>query len=110
MSNVEALKKIWLSQNDNENFLLMDYEKIVSDPQKYAKEIYNFIGINELYDEEKRKKFSSRTASKNQIKKDIYTSSISRSKDYDIFLDEFEKSYKNQNAYWDKYLKDQKVL
>ena len=110
MSNVEALKKIWLSQNDNGNFLLMDYEKIVSDPQKYAKEIYNFIGINELYDEEKRKKFSSGTASKTQIKKDIYTSSISRSKDYDIFLDEFEKSYKNQNAYWDKYLKDQKVL
>ena len=110
MSNVEALKKIWLSQNDNENFLLMDYEKIVSDPQKYAKEVYNFIGINELYDEEKRKKFSSRTASKNQIKKDIYTSSISRSKDYDIFLDEFEETYKNQNAYWDKYLKDHKVL
>jgi len=42
MSNVEALKKIWLSQNDNGNFLLIDYEKIVSDPQKYAKEIYNF--------------------------------------------------------------------
>ena len=58
-------------------------------------------------DEEKRKKFSSGTASKTQIKKDIYTSSISRSKDYDIFLAEFEKSYKNQNAYWDKYLKDQ---
>jgi tetratricopeptide (TPR) repeat protein len=110
LSNVEALKKLWLSQNDNGNFLLMDYEKIVSDPQKYAKEIYNFIGINELYDEEKRKKFSSGTASKTQIKKDIYTSSISRSKDYDIFLAEFEKSYKNQNAYWDKYLKDQKVL
>jgi tetratricopeptide (TPR) repeat protein len=110
MSNVEALKKLWLSQNDNKNFLLMNYEKIVSDPKKYTKQLYDFIGIDEIYNEEKRKKFSSSTASKTQIKKNIYTSSISRSKDYDIFLTEFEKSYENQNLYWDKYFKDRKIL
>ena len=110
LSNVEALKKVWLSQNNDKNFYLAEYEKIVSDPQTYTKEIYNFTGVDAQYDEEKRKKFSSRTASKTQIKKDIYTSSISRSKDYDIYLEEFEKSYNNQNEYWDKYLKDHKVL
>jgi len=110
LSNVETLKKVWLSQNDNNNFLLVNYEDMVGDPQKYSKEIYNFVGLDEAYDEEKRKKFSSRTASKTQIKKDIYTSSVSRSKDYDVFLVEFEKSFKNQNEYWDKYLKDQKIL
>ena len=88
----------------------MNYEEMVGDPQKYSKEIYNFVGLDENYDEEKRKKFSSRTASKTQIKKNIYTSSISRSKDYDVFLEEFEKSFKNQNEYWNKYLKDQKIL
>ena len=110
LSNVETLKKVWLSQNDNNNFLLVNYEDMVGDPQKYSKEIYNFVGLDEDYNEEKRKKFSSRTASKTQIKKDIYTSSVSRSKDYDVYLDEFEKSFKNQNEYWNKYLKDQKIL
>ena len=109
LSNAEALKKVWLSQNDNNNFLLIDYEEIVNDPQKYAKQLYSFIGIEGTYDAEKRKSFSSRTASKTQIKKDIYTSSVSRSKNYDIFLDEFQQSFDNQNKYWDKYLKDNKI-
>ena len=109
LSNVEALKKVWLSQNNNKNFLLVDYEKIVNDPHKYAKELYSFIGIEGTYDEEKRKTFSSRTASKSQIKKDIYTSSVSRSNDYDVFLDKFQQSFDNQNKYWDKYLKDNKI-
>ena len=108
LSNVETLKKVWLSQNDNNNFLLVNYEEMVGDLKKYSKEIYNFVGLDENYDEEKRKKFSSRTASKTQIKKDIYTSSISRSKDYDVFLDEFEKSFKNQNEYWNNTLKIKK--
>ena len=109
LANVEALKKVWLSQNDNKNFLLVDYEEIVSDPKKYAKEIYSFIGIEDTYDEEKRKTFSSRTASKTQVKKDIYTSSVSRSKDYDVFLDEFQQSFDNQNKYWNKYLKEENI-
>ena len=110
LSNVEALKKVWLSQNSKKRFYIAEYEKIVSDPQTYTKEIYSFVGLDEEYDEEKRKRFSSRTASKTQIKKDIYTSSISRSKDYDIYLTEFEKSFNNQNEYWDKYLKDHNIL
>ncbi|MDA9655947.1 sulfotransferase [Alphaproteobacteria bacterium] len=109
LSNVEALKKVWISQNDSKNFLLVDYEEIVNDPHKYAKELYNFIGIEGTYDEEKRKAFSSRTASKTQVKKDIYTSSVSRSKEYDVFLGVFQQSFDNQNKYWDKYLKDKKI-
>ena len=110
LANVEALKKIWLSQNKSKCFHLVDYEEIVQDPQKHAKEIYDFVGVEGAYDEEKRKKFSSRTASKTQVKKDIYTTSISRSKDYDVFLEEFEKSYENQNQYWDKYLRGEKII
>ena len=109
LANVEALKKVWLSQNERKNFLLVDYEEIVRDPKKYTRQIYDFVGVVGEYDEEKRKTFSSRTASKTQVKKNIYTSSISRSKDYDVFLDEFEKSYNNQNEYWDKYLKDSQI-
>tara|TARA_B110000483_G_scaffold205011_1_gene248336 strand:- start:399 stop:1991 length:1593 start_codon:yes stop_codon:yes gene_type:complete len=110
LSNVEALKKFWLSQNESKNFYVVDYEEIVNDPYKHTRNIYDFVGVEGEYNEEKRKTFSSRTASKTQIKKDIYTSSISRSKDYDIFLEEFEKSYDNQNMYWKKYFKDQKII
>ena len=78
--------------------------------KKSTEEIYNFVKIDAKYDEEKRKKFSSSTASKTQIKKDIYTSSVSRSKVYDSYLEEFEKSYTNQSQYWDKYLRDQKII
>ena len=110
LANVEALKKTWLSQNESNSFCMVDYEEIVKDPQKYSKEIYNFIGVVGEYDEEKRKKFSSRTASKTQIKKDIYTTSVSRSKEYDAFLGEFEKSFNNQNEYWKQYLKKEEIL
>jgi hypothetical protein len=110
LANVEALKKIWLSQNESKSFCIVDYEEIVKNPQKHSQEIYNFIGLVGEYDEEKRKLFSSRTASKTQIKKDIYTTSVSRSKDYDVFLEEFEKSFNSQNEYWDKYLKSEKIL
>lgn len=110
LANVEALKRIWASHDQGKNFLLVEYEKMVTEPQKSTKEIYDFVGIDAKYDEEKRKKFSSRTASKTQIKKDIYTSSVSRSKDYDSYLEEFEKSYTNQNQYWEKYLRDQKII
>ena len=88
---------------------MVDYEEIVNDPHRYAKELYSFIGTEATYDEEKRKTFSSNTASKTQVKKDIYTSSVSRSKNYDVFLDEFQQSFNNQNKYWDKYLKDNKI-
>tara|TARA_B110000483_G_scaffold242897_1_gene330333 strand:+ start:3265 stop:4857 length:1593 start_codon:yes stop_codon:yes gene_type:complete len=110
LANVEALKKFWLSQNDSKNFHIVNYEEIVRDPHEYSKQIYNFVGVKGEYDEEKRKTFSSRTASKTQVKRDIYTTSISRSKDYDIFLEEFEKSYENQNMYWKKYFEDQKII
>ena len=110
LSNVEALKKFWLSQNESKNFYIVNYEELVNDPYKHSQNIYDFVGVKGEYNEERRKTFSSRTASRTQIKKDIYTSSISRSKDYDIFLEEFEKSYDNQNIYWKKYFKDQNII
>ena len=110
LANVDALKKIWTSHDQGKNFLLISYEKMVAEPQKSTEEIYNFVEIDAEYNEEKRKKFSSSTASKTQIKKDIYTSSVSRSKVYDSYLEEFEKSYTNQSQYWDKYLRDQKII
>ena len=110
LANVDALKRVWASHDRGKNFLLVDYEKMVTEPQKSTEEIYNFVKIDAKYDEEKRKKFSSSTASKTQIKKDIYTSSVSRSKVYDSYLEEFEKSYTNQSQYWNKYLRDQKII
>ena len=103
MTTISSLKDVYTKG------LFVDYEEIVNDPHKYAKELYNFIGIEGTYDEEKRKAFSSRTASKTQVKKDIYTSSVSRSKEYDVFLGVFQQSFDNQNKYWDKYLKDKKI-
>ncbi|MAV82410.1 MAG: hypothetical protein CMI90_02970 [Pelagibacteraceae bacterium] len=108
MANVEAAKKFWQSQNIDKNFMIIDYEKVVEDPKNNSGLLFDFIGIEADYDEGKRKKFYSRTASRTQVQKDIYTSSISRSKEYDKFMGEFQKSFDNQNLYWDGIFKSQK--
>ena len=107
MANTDALKKFWLSQKfNNNNYMVINYEELVSDPDRNSKKLFNFIGVDSKYDEEKRQKFFSRTASKAQVQKKIYSSSVSRSEKYGPLMTKFEESYDNQKKYWDFYFQD----
>ena len=64
-----------------------------------AELIFNYCGINHTYNPEKRKNFFARTASKNQVNKDVHTASIGK-KSFESFKEEFQNYLENQREYW----------
>ena len=81
------------------NFLTVNYEDLVKDTTKIAELIFKHCNITHKYSPEKRKNFFARTASKNQVNKDVHTSSIGK-KSFESFREEFYKSLENQRIYW----------
>ena len=81
------------------DFLTVDYEELVKDTNNIAEVIFKYCNISHTYNPEKRKNFFARTASKNQVNKDVHTSSIGK-KSFENYKEEFYKSLKNQREYW----------
>ena len=97
-ANHEEFIRYW--QNDMQiNFLTVNYEDLVKDTTKIAELIFKHCNITHKYSPEKRKNFFARTASKNQVNKDVHTSSIGK-KSFESFREEFYKSLENQRIYW----------
>jgi len=97
-ANHEEIMRFWTDEM-NYDFLTIEYEKLVQDTPKYAQLIYDYCGFNQQYDPEKRKSFFARTASKNQVNKDVYTDSIGK-KSFDHLKKDFFDSLSNQRGYW----------
>ena len=83
----------------NYDFMTIEYEELVSDTGNVANNIFKYCGIDGNYNEDTRKNFFSRTASKSQISKNINTSSISK-REFENFKSGFEKDIENQRKYW----------
>jgi len=83
----------------NFDFLTIEYEKLVQNTVKYSQIIYDYCGFDQKYNPEERKGFFARTASKNQVNKDVYTDSIGK-KSFEHLKDEFLNSLNNQREYW----------
>jgi hypothetical protein len=97
-ANHEEFIRYW--QNDMQiDFLTVNYEDLVKDTTKIAELIFKHCNITHKYSPEKRKNFFARTASKNQVNKDVHTSSIGK-KSFESFREEFYKSLENQRIYW----------
>lgn len=97
-ANHEEIMRFW--KNDmNLDFLTIEYEKLVQDTVKYSQIIYDYCGFDQKYNPEERKGFFARTASKNQVNKDVYTDSIGK-KSFENLKDEFLNSLNNQREYW----------
>ena len=64
-----------------------------------AKVIFKYCDIRHTYNPEKRKKFFARTASKNQVNKDVHTSSIGK-RSFESEKAEFYNFLENQREYW----------
>jgi len=109
-SNVATLISWWRSQLQEEDFKVIRYEDLVSSSEKIGQDIFDKIGLKEKYSSNKRKNFYSQTASKTQVQKDVYKTSVNRSKKYEGLLGAFEKSYKNQQEFWKNYLKTFNIL
>ena len=83
----------------NIDFLTIEYEDLVKNTSETAELIFDHCNISHNYNPEKRKKFFARTASKNQVNKDVHTSSIGK-KSFDNYKEEFQNYLENQREYW----------
>lgn len=97
-ANHEEIIKFWRDEMKLD-FLTVRYEDLVNDTHKFAQIMYDYCGIDQKYNAADRKGFFARTASKNQVNKDIYTDSIGKTS-FDSFKDEFLSSLENQRKYW----------
>ena len=97
-ANHEELIRYW-ADDLKIDFLVIEYEDLVKNTSKMAELIFSYCGINHTYNPEKRKNFFARTASKNQVNKDVHTSSIGK-KSFETYKEEFQNYLENQRVYW----------
>ena len=97
-ANHEELIRYW-GNTLNVDFLTIEYEDLVKNTSETAELIFDHCNISHKYNPEKRKKFFARTASKNQVNKDVHTSSIGK-KSFENYKEEFQNYLENQREYW----------
>lgn len=100
IANHFELIRFW-EQDMGFDFLTISYEDLVANTQEVSNKVFQYCEIDGAYDEELRKKFFSRTASKNQISKDIHTASISKNA-FDGSREKFYEFLENQEKFWKK--------
>ena len=97
-ANYEHLVSIWKKETDH-NILDVSYDDLVSKTNDCINQIWKFCNLKGEYDENRRKKHFAQTASKQQISKNIYSSSVGKKEFEDQKL-EFIENLENQREYW----------
>ena len=97
-ANYEYVMKLWQNEKNND-ILDVSYEELVSDTQNSINKIWAFCELEGNYDENKRKKHFAQTASKFQVTKDIYASSLKK-EEFEDHKQEFIKNLDLQRKYW----------
>lgn len=77
----------------------INYEELVSNTEILAGKIWNYCELEGKYAPEERKKHFANTASRQQVTKDIYKTSLKK-KDFANFESNFYKDLGNQQEYW----------
>jgi tetratricopeptide (TPR) repeat protein len=101
-ANHEEIMRFWCDEC-NVKFLTVEYENLVKDIENTSKKIYDFCSIDHVYNPEERKGHFARTASKNQVNKDVHTTSIGKVS-FDDKKEDFLNFLNNQRKYWKKNL------
>ena len=97
-ANYEHLMKYWMKTSFN-NIFNVCYEDLVSNADKTIKDLWNFCNLSGQYNEERRKKHFAQTASKQQVTRDIYKTSINKS-EFEGYKDSFFKDLEAQREFW----------
>lgn len=98
-ANYEEIMRFW-KEDMKMDYFTVQYEDLVKDPDTIGNKIFEYCEIPQKYDPSERGRFFARTASKNQVTKDIYTKSVKKSS-FDSQKIEFLNSLKNQRKYWE---------
>ena len=98
-ANYENILKYW-KEIDGKNCMLdINYEELVSNTEILVGKIWNYCELEGKYAPEARKKHFAHTASRQQVTKDIYKTSLKK-RDFASFENNFYKDLKNQQEYW----------
>ena len=101
-ANHEEIMRFW-KEDCGIEYLTIEYEKLVTETKELSQKIYDFCDISHDYNPEKRKNFFARTASKNQVTKDVHSTSIGK-RSFDEKKTEFIEYLENQRNFWKKNL------
>lgn len=98
-SNYKEMMRFWHKTISPDVFLDVEYERLVNDTQHWSSKVFDFCNIKGNYQEEQRKNFFSRTASKLQVREGIHQKSIDKQE----FIDQKEQFFldmQNQDDFW----------
>ena len=98
-ANYEHLMNKWRSEENN-NILDIDYKDLVTNTDVVADKIWNFCDIPGKYNKSERSNHFAQTASKHQVRQEIYTTSLEK-EEFVEFKDEFLENLNNQRSYWE---------
>ena len=97
-ANYEHLMNIWKKLNNNDIFDV-SYEELISNTDKVVQELWEFCDLAGKYDPDKRKRHFAQTASKHQVTKDIYNTSLDK-REFISYKDTFYKDLNLQREFW----------
>ena len=83
----------------NFDYLTVDYEDLVKNTEAVGNQIFEYCKIPQKFNPSDRGRFFARTASKNQVTKDVHTNSIKKSS-FEALKSVFMDSLNNQRGYW----------
>ena len=97
-ANYENIMKAWMRIGSDDIFNVR-YEDLVSSSQDIIQKLWDFCELSGQYSEEKRKSHFAQTASKQQVTKEIYDTSVNK-KEFEDFREDFFKDLDTQREYW----------
>ena len=97
-ANYENIMKAWMRTGSDDIFNVR-YEDLVSNSQDIIQKLWDFCELSGQYSEEKRKSHFAQTASKQQVTKEIYDTSVNK-REFEDFREDFFKDLDTQREYW----------
>ena len=99
-ANYEHIMKKWKNEK-NHNIFDLSYHDLVTDTDSTIDKLWEFCEIPESYDKSRRKNYFAQTASKYQVRREIYTSSLKK-EEFMQYKEDFLQSLQDQRSFWSK--------
>lgn len=97
-ANYEHIMSVWKACANND-ILDLNYQDLVTNTNGEIEKIWKFCNFKGQFDESKRKKHFAQTASKHQVTKGIYSSSLKKEEFLD-YKDTFNQDLEAQRLFW----------
>ena len=86
---------------NSDNIFDLSYHDLVTHTDSTINKLWEFCEIPESYDKSRRKNYFAQTASKYQVRREIYTSSLKK-EEFMQYKEDFLQSLQDQRSFWSK--------